>query len=78
MEENKVQIFQTTDGVWRLEVALDQDSAWLSLNQMTRLFERDKSVISRHIRSVFQEGGLDRVSVIAKNATTAADGKRYA
>lgn len=77
MEENKIQIFQSTDGVVRLEVALDQDSVWLSLDQMTRLFERDKSVVSRHIRSVFQEGELDRVSVVAKNATTAADGKTY-
>ena len=77
MEENKIQIFQTADGKVRLEVALEQDSAWLSLDQMTRLFERDKSVISRHIRSVFQEGELDRDSVVAKNATTAADGKIY-
>ena len=77
MEENKVQIFQTADGKVRLEVALEQDSAWLSLDQMTKLFERDKSVISRHIRSVFQEGELDRDSVVAKNATTAADGKIY-
>ena len=77
MEENKIQIFQSTDGVVRLEVALDQDSVWLSLDQMTRLFERDKSVVSRHIRSVFQEGELDRASVVAKNATTATDGKTY-
>ncbi|MET4026235.1 prophage maintenance system killer protein [Marinobacter sp. MBR-99] len=44
---------------------------------MTRLFDRDKSVISRHISSVFKEGELDRDSVVAKNATTAADGKVY-
>lgn len=77
MEENKIQIFQSTDGAVRLEVALDHDSVWLSLDQMTRLFERDKSVISRHIRSVFQEGELARDAVVAKNATTAADGKTY-
>jgi len=77
MEQSKIQIFQTADGKVQLEVALEQDSAWLSLDQMTKLFERDKSVISRHIRSVFQEGELDRVSVVAKNATTAADGKIY-
>jgi len=77
MDGNKIQIFQTTDGVVRLEVAFDQDSIWLSLDQMTRLFERDKSVVSRHIRSVFQDGELDRASVVAKNATTAADGKTY-
>ena len=44
---------------------------------MAELFQRDKSVISRHIRNIFVEGELVRDSVVAKNATTAADGKRY-
>ncbi|MCB0563024.1 MAG: hypothetical protein KDD01_01460 [Phaeodactylibacter sp.] len=48
---------------------------WLSLNQLVVLFERDKSVLSRHIRNVFQEGELERDSVVAKFATTAGDGK---
>jgi len=77
MTEQQVRIFTSTDGQAQLEVALDQESAWLSLDQITSLFERDKSVISRHIGNVFKEGELDRNSVVAKNATTAADGKTY-
>ncbi len=77
MTEQQVRIFTSNDGQAQLEVALDQESAWLSLDQMTSLFERDKSVISRHIGNVFKEGELDRNSVVAKNATTAADGKTY-
>jgi prophage maintenance system killer protein len=77
MSEQQVRIFTSTDGQAHLEVALDQETAWLSLDQMTGLFDRDKSVISRHIGNVFKEGELDRSSVVAKNATTAADGKTY-
>jgi len=77
MTEQQVRIFTSQDGQAQLEVALDQETAWLSLDQMTNLFERDKSVISRHIGNVFKEGELDRSSVVAKNATTAADGKTY-
>ena len=58
-------------------MALEQEAAWLSLDQMTGLFDQDKSVISRHIGNVFKEGELDRSSVVAKNATTAAGGKTY-
>lgn len=50
---------------------------WLSLNQMSELFVRDKSLIARHIRNVFKEIELDQHSVVAKNATTALDGKTY-
>ncbi|HMW48605.1 MAG TPA: RhuM family protein [Cellvibrionaceae bacterium] len=77
MSENKVQLFTSADGVVSLEVSLDQETTWLSLDQMVYLFERDKSVISRHLRNLFAEGELERRSVVAKNATTAADGKTY-
>jgi len=60
-----------------LEVRLEQESVWLSLNQMAALFERDKSVISRHLGNVFREWELDRQPVVAFFATTAADGKTY-
>jgi hypothetical protein len=60
-----------------LDVRLRQDSVWLNLNQMVELFGRDKSVISRHLNNVFKEGELAREAVVAKNATTAADGKTY-
>ena len=70
-------IYQTQDGLTKIDVAFDNDTVWLSLDQMAKLFQRDKSVISRHIRNIFAEGELIRDSVVAKNATTAADGKSY-
>jgi prophage maintenance system killer protein len=77
MTNQQIQIYTTADGEVQLEVSLDRETTWLSLDQMATLFERDKSVISRHIRNVFKEGELERDSVVAKNATTAADGKTY-
>jgi prophage maintenance system killer protein len=74
---NSIEIYQTDDGQAQLTVAVASDSVWLSLDQMVQLFERDKSVISRHLRNVFTEGELERSAVVAKNATTAADGKTY-
>ena len=65
------------DGSVRLETTVDKDTIWLSQKQLCELFERDKSVISRHIRNIFKEGELEKESVVAKNATTAADGKTY-
>lgn len=60
-----------------LEVQFKQEIPWLSLDQIAKLFERDKSVISRHLRNIFKNKELGRKSVVAKNATTAADGKIY-
>jgi hypothetical protein len=70
-------LFQTEDGRTRLEVRFKDETAWLSLNQMAELFQRDKSVISRHIKNIFDERELVRSSVVAESATTAADGKTY-
>ena len=53
------------------------ETVWLSLNQMAALFQRDKSVVSRHINNIFDEGELTRSAVVAESATTAADGKTY-
>ena len=62
-----------------VEVRLDANAqtVWLSLQQLADLFERDKSGISRHLNNIFKEGELERGAVVAKNATTAADGKTY-
>ncbi|CAM3307793.1 virulence protein RhuM/Fic/DOC family protein [Aequorivita lipolytica] len=60
-----------------VQVKFDKETVWLSLNQVSELFDKDKSVISRHIRNIFKEGELERNSVVAKNATTASDGKTY-
>lgn len=72
-----VALFVAPDGQVCLDVRLERETVWLSLNQMAELFGRDKSVISRHVRSIFAAGELDREAVVAKNATTAADGKTY-
>jgi len=73
----EIVLYQAPDGSVKLDVRLERDTIWLNLNQMAALFDRDKSVISRHLRNVFREGELDRESVVAFFATTAADGKTY-
>lgn len=73
-----IELYRSDDGSVQLEVNVRGDTVWLSLDQMAELFERSKSTISRHVRNVFDEGELDRDdAVVAKNATTAADGKTY-
>lgn len=73
----QIEIYTSADGQAQLRVALDNDTVWLSLEQMVALFGRDKSVISRHLSKLFAEGELERKAVVAKFATTAADGKTY-
>lgn len=70
-------IYTTEDGLTKVDVTFDNDTVWLSLDQMAALFQRDKSTISRHIKNVFEEGELERNLVVANFATTAADGKKY-
>lgn len=70
-------IYQTEDGITKLNVNMKDETVWLSLDQMAELFQRDKSTISRHIKNIFEEGELIRDSVVANFATTAADGKTY-
>ena len=76
MENNKGQIllYQTTDGVSRIEVRLQNETVWLSLDQMAELFQRNKSTISRHIKNVFEEGELNKEVVVANFATTTRHG----
>jgi hypothetical protein len=75
MENSDIRIYQLEDGKTEINVQLDNETVWLNLNQIVALFERDKSVISRHISNVFKENELHKDSVVAKNATTASDGK---
>jgi hypothetical protein len=70
-------IYQTEDGLTKIDVNMQNETVWLSLDQMADLFQRDKSTISRHIKNIFDEGELDRNSVVANFATTATDGKTY-
>jgi len=59
-----------------VEITYDNDSLWLSLNQIAELFDRDKSVISRHIKNIFKEEELEQYATVAKNATVQEEGKR--
>ncbi len=77
MRNNEIVIYQPDDISTKIEVKFEDDTVWLNLNQISELFERDKSVISRHIANIFKEGELIKNSVVAKNATTALDGKIY-
>jgi hypothetical protein len=70
-------LYRAKNGRPALDVRLEQNTLWLSLNQMAALFDRDKSVVSRHLRNVFATKELDRKSVVAHFATTADDGKTY-
>ena len=72
---NNIVIFES--GKRSVEVRLEGETVWLSLQQLAELFGRDKSVISRHLKNIFDPNELERESVVAKNATTAADGKIY-
>ena len=73
----QIQLFTSADGQAQLQVALEHETVWLSLQQLTELFGRDKSVISRHLKNIFDSNELQREAVVAKKATTAADGKTY-
>lgn len=74
-EHGEIALYTSKDGFVQLDVQLEEETIWLTLNQMTSLFERDKSVISRHLRNIYKEGELDRKATVAKNATTASDGE---
>jgi hypothetical protein len=76
-DRGEVILYRAEDGRTALDVRLAGETVWLTLNQMADLFGRDKSVVSRHLRNIFVSKELSRKSVVAKNATTAADGKTY-
>ena len=72
-----VVIYQAKNGALELKGDFGHETVWATLDQISEVFGRDKSVISRHFKNIFNEGELDKNSVVAKNATTAQDGKIY-
>ncbi len=74
MEENKIIIYQTEDGQTQIDVRLENETVWLTQAQMAELFEKDRTVITRHINNVFKEGELEREEVCAKFAHTTRHG----
>ena len=76
-DKGEMLVYTGEDGLSHVNVRLQGETVWLTLEQLAQLFGRDKSTISRHLKNVFSEGELVRESVVAKFATTAADGKTY-
>ena len=74
--DDEMLLYQTEDGQTRLEVRLDAETVWLSLKQIAELFQRDKSVISKHIKNVFEEGELSSEATVANFATVQNEGGR--
>jgi len=75
-QRGEILLYQGPDGTVELDVRLERETIWLSLNQLSALLDRDKSVISRHLRNIFNEGELDRGATVAKNATVQVEGDR--
>ncbi len=76
LKQGELILYQTEDGQAQIDVRLEDETVWLTLNQMAELFGRDKSVISRHLRNIYQSGELVRKATVAKNATIQKEGKR--
>ena len=75
-DKGQILLYQTPDGESRIEVRLQDETVWLSLDQMAELFQRNKSTISRHIKNVFEEGELQQEATVAKFATVVNRGIR--
>ena len=76
MNKGEIIIYETKDGETSIDVRMEEETVWLTLNQMCNLFDRDKSVVSRHIRNIYNEGELELNSTVAKNATVQKEGNR--
>ena len=74
--KNEIILYQSGEIAELIEVRMDDDTVWLTLNQMAQLFSRDKSVVSKHLRNIFKEGELDQAATVAKNATVQIEGGR--
>lgn len=74
-ENGAIVLYQTPDGSISIDVRLEKETLWMDAHQMARLFGRDRSVIVRHIRNIYETNELDQTSTCAKNAQVAADGK---
>ena len=77
MIENKVIIYTANDGKTRIDVKLEEETLWLTQAQMCELYQTSESNVSEHIKHIFEEGELDRDSVVRNFRTTASDGKEY-
>jgi hypothetical protein len=74
--KNEIILYRPKELAEHIEVRLEDETVWLSLNQIAQLFDRDKSVISRHLRNIFKDGELDYEATVAKNATVQTEAGR--
>jgi len=74
--ESNILMYKAEDGITKIEVTYDNETVWLSIDQMAELLQRDKSTISRHIKNVYDEGELIRQGTVAKFATVQKEGMR--
>lgn len=74
---SEIIMYQTDDGLTRIETRLEDETVWLTQAQMAELFEKGRSTITEHVNNIFQEGELDEESVCRKFRHTASDGKSY-
>lgn len=77
MENSNILIYQTEDGVTKIESRLENDTVWLNQSQLCDLFQKSKSTVSEHIKNIFEEGELVEEAVVRNFRTTATDGKNY-
>lgn len=75
-EQTEIIMYQTEDGLTKIDVNMQDETVWLSIDQMADLFQRDKSTISRHIKNIFEEGELIKEATVAKFATVQIEGNR--
>ncbi len=75
--QSEMIIYQTEDGLTKVNVTFEEDTVWLTVDQMATLFQRDRSVIGKHVRNIMKDGELQKESVWANFAHTAEDGKTY-
>lgn len=76
-KNNEIIMYQTEDGLTKIDVHMENETVWLTQAQMTELFQTSKQNISLHVGNVFNEGELDPQAVVKESLTTAADGKKY-
>ena len=75
-KEGEILLYKTDDGITKIDVRLKNETVWLSLNQMAELFDRDKSVIAKHIKNAFEEGEIEPNRTVANFATVQKEGSR--
>lgn len=76
-QDTNILIYQTEDGLTKIETRLEDETVWLTQAQLAELFQKSKSTISEHIKHIFEEGELEAESVVRNSRTTAGDGKSY-